>query len=201
MCSPRPAAGAKPSRPCAARASSTRSRPQVHALSSQVALQGRDYPAAVEHARRAILLDSSLWIGYVMLGQAYAQTGETDLALEALNEAARFSGGNSKTISFRGYILAKTGRVTEAREVLRKLEADSRDRYVPPYAIALVHAGLGEPDAVFEWLDKAYDARDIHLIYLPVDPKWDPYRSDARFTALLARCNFMRTAGPASTSR
>ncbi len=168
---------------------------QVHALSSQVALQGRDYPAAVEHARRAILLDSSLWIGYVMLGQAYAQTGETDLALEALNEAARFSGGNSKTISFRGYILAKTGRGTEAREVLRKLEADSRDRYVPPYAMALVHAGLGEGDAVFEWLDKAYDARDIHLIYLPVDPKWDPYRSDARFTALLARCNFMRSAG------
>ena len=174
---------------------------QVHALSSQVAWQGRDYPAAVKHARRAILLDSSLWIGYVMLGQAYAQTGETDLALEALSEAARFSGGNSKTISFRGYILAKTGRVTEAREVLRKLEADSRDRYVPPYAMALVHAGLGEHDAVFEWLDKAYAARDIHLIYLPVDPRWDPYRSDARFTALLARCNFMRTAGPASSTR
>ena len=166
-----------------------------HALSSQVAFQAREYSAAVEHARRAILLDSSLWIGYVMLGQAYAQTGETDLALEALSEAARFSGGNSKTISFRGYILAKTGRVTEAREVLRKLEADSRDRYVPPYAMALVHAGLGERDAVFEWLDKAYDAHDIHLIYLPVDPKWDPYRSDPRFTALLARCNFMRSAG------
>ena len=82
--------------------------------------------------------------------------------------------------------------------MLRTLEADSRDRYVPPYAIALVHAGLGEPDAVFEWLDKAYDARDIHLIYLPVDPKWDPYRADARFTALLARCNFMRTAGDLS---
>ena len=41
--------------------------------------------------------------------------------------------------------------------------------------------------------DRAYDARDIHLIYLPVDPKWDPYRADPRFTALLARCNFMRT--------
>ena len=61
---------------------------------------------------------------------------------------------------------------------------------MPPYAIALVHAGLGERDAVFEWLDKAYDARDIHLIYLPVDPKWDPYRTDPRFIDLLARCGF-----------
>jgi tetratricopeptide (TPR) repeat protein len=134
-----------------------------------------------------------------VLGQAYEQMGETDLALEAFKDAARFSGGNSKAPSMRGYILAKTGQVDQAREVLRTLEADTRDHYVPPYAMALVHAGLGERDAVFEWLDKAYDARDIHLIYLPVDPKWNPYRTDARFTALLARCNFMRTAAPVSS--
>ena len=167
--------------------------PMSHALSAQVAFQAREYAAAVEHARRAILLDSSLWIGYGMLGQTYAETGDTDLALEALSDAARFSGGNSKAISFRGYILAKTGRVSEAREVLRTLENLSRERYVPPYAMALVYAGLGEREAVFDWLEKAHAGHDIHLIYLPVDPKWDPYRSDPRFTALVARCNFMRT--------
>jgi hypothetical protein len=56
--------------------------------------------------------------------------------------------------------------------------------------MALVHAGLGEPQAMFEWLDKAYAARDVHLMYLPVDSKWDPYRADPRFTELLARCGF-----------
>jgi hypothetical protein len=60
--------------------------------------------------------------------------------------------------------------------------------------MALVYAGLGEREAVFEWLDKAYAARDVHLIFLPVDPKWDPYRADARLEALLARCGFRRTA-------
>jgi TolB-like protein/DNA-binding winged helix-turn-helix (wHTH) protein/Flp pilus assembly protein TadD len=163
---------------------------QGHALSSQVAFQRGDYPAAVEHARRAILLDSLLWTGYVMLGQAYVQMGETDFALEALSDAGRFSGGNSKAISFRGYTLAKTGRVGEAREVLKKLEADARERYVPPYAMALVHAGLQEPDAMFERLEQAYAAHDIHLIYLPVDSKWDPYRNHPRFAALVARCGF-----------
>jgi len=162
------------------------------ALSAQVAFQARHYPAAIEFARRAVLIDSAFWIGHVQLGQVYAQTGETDLALAALRDAARFSGGNSKAASIVGYLLAKTGKTSEAREVLRKLEADSLERYVPPYAMALVHAGLGERDAVFEWLDKAFGARDVHLIYLPVDPKWDPYRSDARFTALLARCGFVQ---------
>ena len=164
--------------------------PFSYALSAQVAFQAREYHAAVEHARRTVLTDSEFWIGYMELGQAYEATGETDLALEALTDAARFSGGNSKAISLRGYILAKTGRANEAREVLRRLEADAGERYVPPYAMALVHAGLGEHEAVFEWLEKAYAARDVHLIYLPVDPKWDPYRSDPRFEALLARCGF-----------
>jgi TolB-like protein/DNA-binding winged helix-turn-helix (wHTH) protein len=164
--------------------------PVSHALSAQVAYQAREYHAAVEHARRAVLTDSEFWIGYMELGQAYEATGETDLALEALTDAARFSGGNSKAISLRGYILAKSGRPNEAREVLRRLEADAGERYVPPYAMALVHAGLGEREPVFEWLDKAYAARDVHLIYLTVDPKWDPYRADPRFNALLARCGF-----------
>ncbi len=41
------------------------------------------------------------------LAQAYEGTGETDLALEVLTDAARLSGGNSKAISLSGYILAK----------------------------------------------------------------------------------------------
>ena len=32
---------------------------------------------------------------------------------------------------------------------------------------------LGESDGVFTWLAKAYNARDIHLLFLTVDPKWD----------------------------
>lgn len=160
------------------------------ALSSQVAFQAREYSAAIEHARRAIRLEADFWIGPMQLAQAYVPLGQSDLALEALADAARLSGGNSKALSLRGYVLAKMGRVEEAREVLRTLEALSRERYVPPYAMAIVHAGLGERDGAFEWLDKAYGERDVHLMYLTADPKWDPYRTDPRFDALLARCGF-----------
>jgi TolB-like protein/DNA-binding winged helix-turn-helix (wHTH) protein/Flp pilus assembly protein TadD len=162
----------------------------VHALSAQVAFQAGDYSAALEHARQAIVVDPTLWIGFMQSAQADEQLGNVSRALEDVMPAARFSGGNSKAISLRGYLLAKSGRSAEARQVLRMLEDASRQRYVPPYAVALVHAGLGDRDAVFEWLDRAYAARDVHLIYLPVDPKWDDYRGDPRFTALLARCRF-----------
>ena len=31
-------------------------------------------------------------------------------------------------------------------------------------------------------------------MYLTVDAKWDPYRADPRFQALLARCGFTASA-------
>jgi Flp pilus assembly protein TadD len=164
------------------------------AVSSQVAFQARDNAAALEHARQAIILNPEFWIGYMMQAQAYEQTGRSDLALEASEMAARFSGQNSKPVSLRGYVLAKAGRRGDARDVLVTLQAASGLKYVPPYAMALVNAGLDERDAVFAWLDRAYDARDVHLIYLTVDPKWDPFRADPRFEALLARCDFTRAA-------
>jgi TolB-like protein/DNA-binding winged helix-turn-helix (wHTH) protein len=172
--------------------------PLSHALSSQVAFQARDYHIALQHANRAIALDQEFWIGHQMRGQALEQLNDDDLALKALATAGRLSGQNSKAISFTGYILGRSGRTAEAREVLGALEMASRQRYVPPYAVALVHAGLEDADAAFEWLERAYAARDVHLMFLTVDVKWDRYRGDPRFSDLLARCGFAGAAGTPS---
>jgi tetratricopeptide (TPR) repeat protein len=163
----------------------------VHqALSAQIAFLAGDYPSAVEFARQANVLDPEFWVGYYQLAQAYQELGESDLALDALQKAGLFSGGNSKVLSLRGYIFAKLGRRGEARELLKTLEAVARQRYLPPYAMALVHAALGERDAALDWLKRAYDAHDVHLALLTVDPKWDALRSDIQFLSLVKRCGF-----------
>lgn len=163
-----------------------------HALSAQVAFNAMDYSASVEHARRANTLDPEFWVGYQQLAQAYERLGESELAFAALRKAVQFSGGNSKPLGLRGYLFARLGRAGEAQEVLHTLEAVSRERYVPPYATALVHAGLGNEDRALEWLERAYQVRDVHLAFLTVDAKWDPLRADPRFAALLDRCGFIR---------
>ena len=83
--------------------------PMMHAMSSQVAFQAGDYPAALEHARQATDLDPEFWIGYVMSGQALIQFGQPAGALDALTTAGRFSDCNSKTMSFRGHVLGNRG--------------------------------------------------------------------------------------------
>jgi TolB-like protein/Tfp pilus assembly protein PilF len=165
--------------------------PMNHALSSHSTFLAGDYPGAVLLARQAIVVDPGFWIGHFLLAQAAERLGENELAFEELGTAARLSGGNSKALALRGYLFARQGRTDEARGVLGALEEISRVRYLPPYATALVHAGLGEHDAAFAWLDRAYEARDVHVVYLPVDPKWDPLRADSRFATILKRCGLV----------
>lgn len=161
-----------------------------YALSAQIAFSGREFTAAEQFARQSITIDPEFWIGHMQLGQALERLEKGELALDALNMAARLSRGNSKAISLRGYILARMGRTQEAQEVLRMLETLSNERYVPPFAQALVYAGLGEHTHALQALEGALQVRDVHLAFLPVDAKWDLFREDARFRSLLEACNF-----------
>jgi len=159
----------------------------THALSAQVAFNARDFPAAVEDANQAQLVDRAFWIARYQAAQALAAQGHYDRALEVIQPV---TGVNSKALSLQGYVFAKAGKTDDARRVLATLGA--RTSYVPPYAFALVHAGLGERDLSLSWLERAEKAHDVHLAALRVDVKWDDYRNDPRFIAVLERCNFMR---------
>jgi hypothetical protein len=68
-----------------------------------------------------------------------------------------------------------------------ELRALSKQRYVSSYYFALIHAGLGEKDQAFAWLEKTYEERSGAAPYLKVNPIWDPLRSDPRFQELLRR--------------
>jgi len=159
-------------------------------LSSHIAFDARDFPGALHFARKALVVDPEFWIAQLHLAQVAVELGDYDLALDALNKAGRLSAGNSKALSLRGYIFGKTGRTAESLEILQTLEAVARERFVPPYAIALVHAGLGHTELALDWLARAFDSHDVHLVFLTVDPKWDPFRNEPRFMAVLKRCGF-----------
>jgi hypothetical protein len=52
-------------------------------------------------------------------------------------------------------------------------------RYISElYNIALVFAGLGETERSLEWLQQAFEERDVHMPFL-LDHKWNGIRSNA----------------------
>jgi hypothetical protein len=67
------------------------------------------------------------------------------------------------------------------------MDSLSRTEYVTPYAMALVHAALGDRDSAFFWLDRAVEGRSHWLVWLRRDLRWVPLRADPRFAVLAKR--------------
>ena len=165
-----------------------------HTLPAQVEFAARNYVLAAQFARQALSIDPDFWIGHFQLAQACVELGEHDLAQRAIADAGRTSGGNSKVVSLRGYVHARQGREAEARQVIDMLVALGGERYIPPCAIALVHVGLGDADSAANFIERAYEARDVHLMFLPIDAKWDDLRAEPRIATVLERCGFTTPA-------
>jgi len=161
---------------------------QPFALSSQLAALTGDYEAALGFARQALAISPQAWVGYLHLGRAHAGIGDTESALDAFATARRLSGDNSKAISSYAHVLALIGRTDEARALLRDLEHKSSQQYVPPYALAVIQAGLGDIDAAFASLDRALAVRDVHVLGLQRDLYLKRLADDPRFQDILARC-------------
>lgn len=62
-------------------------------------------------------------------------------------------------------------------------------RYACPYEMATLYTALGDKDQAFAWLQEAFRAHSICVIWLNNEPRFDPLRSDPRFTELLRQLN------------
>ena len=80
---------------------------------------------------------------------------------------------------------ARAGQAANAHKMLTLLEDRVHKDGVGAYEIALIYAGLGRKQEAFQWLDKAYQGKDVGLVYLKIDPCLDPLRGDPRFDDLV----------------
>ena len=148
-------------------------------------IMAREYGRAVAQLERTLEMNPSSEMALGLLGAAYEQTGRYDDAIAAYQQAMARGGADLRGHLAHAY--AVSGRRAEARTILDELLEELRTKYVPPYNIALIYAGLGEADEMFAWLEKAYGQRDSNIVNLAVAPEFDAYRSDPRFAALLER--------------
>jgi serine/threonine-protein kinase len=137
--------------------------------------------------RRTIEMDANFSVAQWYLGWAYEQLGARREAIVQFERTVRLTQRKPSMLALLGHALAAANRRDEALAILRELNDRAKDQYVAAYPVAAIHAALGEPDAAFSWLNKAYDERDSWLDYVALDPRLDGLRSDARFTGLLRR--------------
>jgi len=147
----------------------------------------RRYDEAIRRFRHVLELNPAFVVARTWLGATYLQLGRVEEALEELRAASGAAGKSPMIRMETGRAYARAGRAAEAREILAELAREAETGYVSPDFPALLHAELGETDAAFEWLERAWRDRSTALVTLRIEPAFDPLRSDPRFETLLHR--------------
>ncbi len=150
------------------------------------------YELSIAEFRKALEKDPYRPRAHFQLGATYVQKGELTSGIAELETAVNLSQRNPRFLAYLGYADAVVGKRSEAQNILEELDTLSRQQYVSPVGIALIHMGLGEKRTALTWLEKAYEMRDAQLAELKRDPRLDPLHSDPHFQDLVRRVGLAR---------
>jgi serine/threonine protein kinase/Tfp pilus assembly protein PilF len=111
---------------------------------------------------------------------------------EALTEAKKFFAllNDSEVAETLERDFRQAGYRGAMRLAAEKLAARSTLAYVPALRVARLYAHAAEKDRALEWLENAFQQREVPLVHLSVAWDWRDLRSDPRFQDLLRRMNF-----------
>lgn len=115
-----------------------------------------------------------------LLAKAYLQKNDLDEVARLLEKKP------DNYESIRATWLIRTGKIDEAAREIKKLEVTETGK-TSPFVIAYLYAELGNKDAAFAWLEKAYAMRQSDLASLKVEPALESLHDDPRYNEFLQR--------------
>jgi len=144
---------------------------------------------AINQFQKTLQLDQDFVYARWELALAYEQKEMFTEAIAEFQKAIKLSGRSALTTALLGHAYAVSGDTSKALKVLDELRELSKRRYVSPYRVAAIYAGLQEKNRAFEWLERAHRQRDPGLASLRKDPLLENLQGDPRWNG------FVRTMG------
>ena len=150
----------------------------------------RRYDQAIEQLRKTVEMDPGFYYAHWTLGNALDLKGFKEEAIAEYKKAIALN-DDPLPRALLGHLYAKIGRKEEALAILkqlRELRESSKERYVSPYNLALIHIGLGQKTEAIQLLEETYEERDgYNIVFIKVEVLLDPLRGDPRFEALVQK--------------
>ena len=154
---------------------------------SRFFLYAKDYIGAIAQGERTLEIDEHYVRAFVFIGSAHLAQGDPETALDWFRRGQALDGAVRTYDAMIVQALAALDRRDEAEAILERLEEQSRQQYIRAEYLAMGHAAVGDLDRAFASLERAYQARSGGLIYLHLDPGYEPLRGDPRFAEMVAR--------------
>ncbi|MBV8070376.1 MAG: winged helix-turn-helix domain-containing protein [Acidobacteriaceae bacterium] len=147
----------------------------------QATCYARRYEEAVRAGRIAIELTPDSPYTYFYLALSLAALGSSEEAWDMANAGRKLAGGMPLGEGYFGYLAGALGHATEARTVIRNLQARREQAYSPALPIVGTYLGLGETADALSWLQTALTERDPFLGSMMVFPAYDRIRDHLEF--------------------
>jgi TolB-like protein/Flp pilus assembly protein TadD len=162
----------------------------INADVGTILTSARRYDQAIEQLRKTVEMDPGFYYAHWTLGDALELKGRNEEAMAEYKKAIALN-DDPLPRALLGHLYAKIGRKDEALTILKQLRAlreSSKQRYVSPYNLALIHIGLGQKNEAVQLLEETYEDRDgYNIAFIKVEPMLDPLRGDPRFEALVQK--------------
>ncbi|HEY7862778.1 MAG TPA: tetratricopeptide repeat protein, partial [Thermoanaerobaculia bacterium] len=153
----------------------------------------RDYEKAVAQLEHVVTLDPASYYGHFFLAIVREEQGDEAAAVAHFERAFLIGGANAPPVSQLHRIWQEQGYEAFQRAVLRwNIAKSPPGDQLTSAAVALRLTRLGEKEQALHWLGRAFDSHTRDLVFLAVDPTWDPLRGDPRFEAFVDRIGLPR---------
>src|SRR5436190_3157869 len=119
------------------------------------------------------------------LAFSYSFLGRHREAIELIDHTALET--NPNIFVWKGIILARAGRVAEARAIADEVDEIARTQFLLTYHRAILHLELGDDDAAFALLEEGMRSGEWYCNFARHDRTLERLRSDPRFDALLEK--------------
>ncbi len=162
----------------------------VYYRAANVWINAHQYNQAIDQANQLLALNPTSVPGHEALGTAYLFQGRYTEAVREFEEAAATKRDSPHANALLGAAYARWGKTSLAAEQLAELRDLDRGGYVPPYWYAIVYISSGDNEDALDWLQRAYQEHDPHLVDLQVSPWFDSLHEEPRFTQLVKEMKF-----------
>ena len=118
---------------------------------------------------------------------AREQMGDYEQAIALHQRAIELSDSSPLYVSALGYSYGLAGRENDAQDILDQLIELEAESLAEPFHVAMVNIGLGNNEQAIDWLEKAFETRSSHMLYIKQGAQFDSLRDDPRFIRLIER--------------
>lgn len=146
-----------------------------------------DLDGAIDELERLLAREPQNGIALFYLGFALVDSGRYPEAVAALQKAHEVTHGMPWSSEAIGLAHGLAGNRDRALATLADARARGASSYVPSSAVATIHLGLGDDDAVLDCLERGIAERDVLLPWLKFMPTFDRLHGNPRFQAILTR--------------